>query len=97
MSILALLIPSLWEFITLLCLMFVSIPVAYLLMYNPKLTLLQLDAFNIEPFNCSKCMQFWTNLIPNVFLAYIWNPMFLLWGLITASALTYSVIRSYGK
>lgn len=97
MSILALLIPNLWEFITLLCLMFASIPIAYLLMYNPKLTLLQLDAFNIEPFNCSKCMQFWTNFIPNVFLAYIWNPMFLLWGLITASALTYSVIRSYGK
>ena len=97
MSILISLIPNLWQFITLLVLMFISIPVAYMLMYNPKLTLLQLDAFNIQPFNCPKCMQFWVNLIPNIFLAYIWNPMFLLWGLITASALTYSVIRSYKK
>ena len=94
MSILTLLIPSLWEFIALLVLMFISIPIAYMLMYNPKFTLLQIDAFNIEPFNC---MQFWTNLIPNIFLAYIWNPMFFIWGLITASALTYSVIRSYKK
>ena len=97
MSILISLIPNLWQFITLLVLMFISIPVAYMLMYNPKLTLLQLDAFNIEPFNCTKCMQFWTNFIPNIFLAYIWNPMFFIWGLITASALTYSVIRSYKK
>ena len=97
MSILTLLIPSLWEFIVLLVMMFLSIPISYLLMFNPKFTLLQLDAFNIEPFNCTKCMQFWVNFIPNVFLAYIWNPMFLLWGLITASALTYSVIRSYRK
>lgn len=95
MSILLSLIPSLWQFLVLLLLMFVSIPVAYILQYNPKFSIMQIDAFNIEPFNCSKCMQFWCNFIPNVLLAYIWSPMFLLWGLVTASALTYSVYRSY--
>lgn len=94
MSILISLIPSLWEFITLLALMFISIPVAYILQWNPKFSLLQIDAFAIEPFTCQYCLQFWVNLIPNIILAYIWNPMFVLWGLITASALTYSVYRS---
>lgn len=94
MSILLSLIPSLWEFITLLALMFVSIPVAYLLQWNPKFSLMQIDAFNIEPFNCQYCLQFWVNLVPNLILAYIWNPMFVLWGLITAGCLTYSVYRS---
>ena len=94
MSILTLLIPSLWEFITLLALMFLSIPIAYILQWNPKFSILQIDAFNIEPFNCQYCLQFWTNLVPNLILAYIWNPMFVLWGLITASCLTYSVYRS---
>lgn len=97
MEILLYFIPNLWEFLTLLALMFISIPVAYVLMYNPKFTLLQLDAFSIEPFVCQYCMQFWCNLIPNIILAYIWNPMFLLWGLITAGALTYSVYRSIKK
>ena len=88
------LIPSLFEFIALLALMFISIIVAYLLQWNPKFSLLQIDAFNIEPFNCQYCFQFWVNLVPNIILAYIWNPMFVLWGLITASCLTYSVYRS---
>lgn len=88
------LIPSLFEFIALLALMFISIIVAYLLQWNPKFSLLQIDAFNIEPFNCQYCFQFWVNLVPNIILAYIWNPMFVLWGLITASALAYSVYRS---
>jgi hypothetical protein len=97
MEILLYFIPDLWEFLTLLALMFISIVVAYLLQWNPKLSILQIDAFNIEPFNCVYCFQFWCNLIPNVILAYIWNPMFLLWGLITAGALTYSVYRSIKK
>lgn len=94
MESLLLLIPNIWQFIVLLALMFVSIPVAYMLQYNPKISILQIDAFNIEPFDCQYCMQFWCNLIPNVILAYIWTPMFLLWGLITAGCLTYSVYRS---
>ena len=91
------LIPSLFQFVTLLILMFASIIVAYLLQWNPKFSLLQLDCFSIEPFTCQYCMQFWCNFIPNCILAYIWNPMFVLWGFITASALTYSVYRSLKK
>lgn len=90
-------IPDLWQFITLVVLMHVSVMVAYLLQWNPKMSLLQIDAFNIEPFNCEKCMTFWCNLIPNIILAYIWDGWFLLWGLITASALAYSVIRAESR
>lgn len=95
MEMISILVPNIYQFIALLLLMFVSIPIAYLLQWNPKLSILQFDCFNIEPFNCDKCMTFWTNLIPNIILAYIWNPMFAVWGLITASALTYSVMRSH--
>lgn len=89
------LLPTLWQFVVLLGLMFASIVVSYLLLYNPRLSLLQIDAFNIEPFNCSVCMTFWTNLVPNIILAYVWDWMFVVWGLITASALAYSVSRTY--
>ena len=87
-------IPTLWQFIVLLFMMFASIIVSYLLMWNPRLSLLQIDAFNIEPFNCSTCMTFWCNLVPNLILAYLWSPMFVIWGFITASALAYSVSRA---
>jgi len=97
MSILTLLIPSLWEFIALLVLMHLSVLVAYLLQWNPKFSILQIDAFNLYPWICDKCMTFWCNLIPNIILAYIWNPWFALWGLITASCLAYSVYLSHKK
>ena len=88
------LIPSLWQFLTLLLMMFASLMVSYLLLYNPRLSLLQFDCFNVEPFTCNVCMTFWCNLVPNIILAYIWSPFFALWGLITASALAYSVSRA---
>ena len=94
MSFLTLFIPNLWQFITLILLMHISTIVAYLLVYNPRLRLPQLDAFNMYPWVCIKCMTFWTNLVPNIVLAYIWNPAFVLWGLITASALTYATVYS---
>lgn len=85
------LIPTLWQFLTLLFLMFESLIIGYLIVYNPKLRLNQIDAFNIFPFICQKCSTFWTNLIQNILLAYIWNPMFMLWGGITASILAFMI------
>jgi len=85
------LIPSLWQFLVLLFLMFESFLVGYLIVYHPKFNLQQINAFSIYPFTCVKCSTFWTNLIQNIILAYIWNPMFLGWGLITASVLAYCI------
>lgn len=88
-------IPNLLEFITLLLLMFESLIIGYVLVNNSKLRLNQIEALNIYPFICVKCTTFWTNLIQNIILAYIFNPMFALWGLITASILAYSIYFSW--
>lgn len=85
------LIPSLYQFLTLLFLMFESYVIGYLIVYHPKFNLQQINAFNVMPFQCLKCSTFWTNLIQNIILAYIWTPMFLVWGLITASVIAYSI------
>lgn len=94
MGIISLFIPSLWQFITIIVWMHLSVLVAYLLQWNPKFSILQINAFQIEPWSCMYCFQFWVTFIPNVILAYIWNPMFILWGLISAGCLAYSVYRS---
>lgn len=94
MSIIMMFIPNLWEFITLILWMHVSRLIAYLLQWNPKLSLLQIDAFQIYPWSCEKCFQFWVTFVPTVVLAYIWNPMFVLWGFICAMCLAYSVHKS---
>lgn len=85
------LVPSLIQFIILLFLMFESLILGYLFVFNPKFRLTQVEALNIFPFACVKCCTFWTNLIQNIILAYIWTPMFLLWGLITAGILAYMI------
>ena len=87
------LIPSLWQFIVLVVMMHVSVLVAYLLQWNPRFSILQIDAYNIYPWKCERCMNFWVNLVPNIILAYVWNPMFVLWGLITASCIAYSISK----
>lgn len=84
-------VPNVYQFITLLFLMFESLLLAYVLVYNPKFRLNQIEAFNIFPFICTKCTTFWTNLIQNILLAYLWTPMFFLWGLITASILAFMI------
>lgn len=83
-----------FQFITLIILMHVSVLVAYLLQWNDTLSILKIDAFRIEPWCCSYCMQFWTHLIPCIVLGYVWSSSFYLYGLITAGALSYSVYRS---
>jgi hypothetical protein len=85
------LIPSIWQFIVLLFLMFESLILGYILVHNPKFRLNQVDALNIFPFVCTKCTTFWTNLIQNIILSYVWTPMFLLWGGITASVLAFMI------
>lgn len=85
------LIPTLWQFLTLMFLMFESLILGYVLVYNPRFRLNQIDALNVFPFVCQKCTTFWTNLLQNVLLAYIWTPMFVLWGLITAGILAFMI------
>ena len=91
MEIMINLIPNIWQFLTLLFLMFESLIIGYLIVYNPKLRLNQIEALNIFPSICQKCSTFWTNLIQNIILAYVWTPMFALWGLITAGILAFMI------
>lgn len=84
-------IPSLLQFIVIVGLMFESLILGYVLVYNPRLRLNQVEALNVFPFICVKCTTFWTNLLQNILLAYIWNPWFLLWGVITASVLAFMI------
>lgn len=89
-------IPDLFQFIVLIVWMLASIGIAPIVQY----WFLQFDAFNIYPFVCTKCTTFWTNLLPNVVLAYVWSPWFALWGLVTASILAVMIIytnRKYGN
>lgn len=90
-----LLIPTVWQFIWLLIWMLMSLVIAYVLVYNPKYNLPQIDALNIYPFICVKCMTFWVNIIPNTILAYVTNDLrFFIYGLATALALVYAIIYS---
>lgn len=85
MEILILLIPSFWEFLVILFLLFFTI------FFVPifQSFILQFESFMLYPFVCAKCCSFWMNLILNIICAYIFNPVFALWGLITASVLAY--------
>lgn len=85
MEMILILIPDLWQFLALLFIMFFTI------FFVPVFQsfILQFESFMLYPFICVKCCSFWICLILNIILAYIWNPMFFLWGLITASVLAY--------
>lgn len=85
MGIILMLIPNLFEFLAVLFLMFFTI--FFVPIFQSKI--LQFESFMLFPFVCAKCCSFWMNLILNIILAYLFNPMFALWGLITASVLAY--------
>ena len=91
MNILLMLIPNLWEFLFLLIWMIVCIPLKDFV----QLFFLRMETFNVFPFVCPSCTIFWTNLIPNILMAYIFNPMFVVWGLITAFIDWYIIIYTY--
>lgn len=78
-------IPSCFEFSLLLTVFFFTI------FFTPIFQglILTLESFNIYPFVCPKCCSFWMNLILNIYLAYLINPYFILWGLIFSGALAY--------
>lgn len=80
-------IPTIFQFLTLLSWMLCSIGIAPIIQY----WFMQMEAYQIYPFSCVKCTTFWTNLIPNILLAYIWTWQFSVWGLITASILAYMI------
>ena len=76
-------IPTLWQFITVLAVLFISIWVTPII----QMTILRFESFMLYPFVCAKCTNFWTNLIINVILSYVWSVWFLLWGGITSVVL----------
>ena len=90
MELILILIPDLWQFLTIIFLMFFTI--FFVPIFQSKI--LQFESFMLYPFICAKCCSFWMNLILNIILAYIWCPYFALWGFITASVLAYMHIYS---
>ena len=90
MSILLPFIPTLWEFVLLLFTMFFVIFFTPTFQYN----IMRFESFMIYPFVCTKCCSFWMCMILNVFYAYIFNPYFILWGLLCSSTLAYMHIYS---
>lgn len=85
METILILIPDLWQFLTILGVMFFTI------FFTPifQRYILMLESFMLYPFICIKCCSFWMCLILNIILAYVWTPAFFLWGLITSSILAY--------
>lgn len=86
MEMILILIPDLWQFITLLGTMF------FVIFFTPifQRYILQMESFIMFPFVCKKCCSFWISITINIILAYIWTPMFFVWGLITSFALAYA-------
>ena len=78
-------IPNLWEFMLVLFTVFFSI------FFTPifQSYILRMESFFLYPFVCAKCCNFWLCLIMHVFYAYLFNPWFLLWGLIVSSVIAY--------
>ena len=91
------LIPAWWEFLLLLFVLLESNLFGYVFVYNDHIRLSQIEAFNIYPYVCQKCFSFWLCFIQNILLAYMLNPMFVLWGLITSSILAYMIWYSNEK
>lgn len=79
------LIPNCLEFSLLLFVFFFTI------FFTPIFQglILQLESFVMYPFVCPKCCCFWMNLIINIYLAYLINPWFILWGGIFSAAIAY--------
>lgn len=90
-------IPNIYQFLIILILYFISIFAGYIFVYNPTLRWNQFEALNILPFSCQKCFTFWFNLIINIFLAYLWDWHFVVWGIITASSLAYMLWYNFEK
>lgn len=84
-------LPSLWEFVLLLATVFITIFITPVI----QRFLLRMESFMMYPFICPKCVNFWANLIMNIFYAYLINPYFLLWGTITSVILAIMYIYTY--
>lgn len=88
-------LPNLWEFIGLLLTMIFSFIFGYVAVYNPKYRFSQIEALNIPPFSCIKCMTVQTNLIVNIIFAYLFDPYYLIWGVITSIMVRYAIKLGY--
>lgn len=84
------LVPSFWEFLLVLATVFVSIFVTPIF----QSFILRMESFMIYPFVCVKCTNFWICLIMHIIYAYLFDPYFLLWGLIVSSVIAYMHIYS---
>lgn len=85
-------IPTFCEFIAIFFTTLVCYVTAWMLTSNANTAIwMKLEMFDLRPFNCPICLNFWTTLFGFVILAYALNPFFLLWGTIAAGMTTYCV------
>lgn len=76
------LIPSLIQFYVIIVVGLLGYMMSYLSTHHPMFNLGQIEMFNRRPFCCWLCSCFWLTMFMFVNLAYLWTPMFLLWGFI---------------
>ena len=86
-------LPSLLQFYILIIVTLFSYMFTYLTTHHPMFNLPQIEMFNRRPFSCWLCSNFWFNMFLMSNLAYIWTPMFLLWGGIFTALTTYIIYK----
>lgn len=86
-------LPSLLQFYVLIGVTLFSYMLTYLSTHHPMFNLMQIEMFNRRPFSCWLCSNFWMNMFLMVNLAYIWNWMFLVWGLVFTGLTTYVIYK----
>lgn len=86
-------IPSLLQFYVLITVTLASYMWTYLTTHHPIFRLSIIEMFNRRPFSCWLCSNFWFNMFLMLNLAYLWNPMFLLWGAIFTAMTSYVIYK----
>ena len=86
-------LPSLLQFYVLIGVTLFSYMLTYLSTHHPMFNLMQIEMFNRRPFSCWLCSNFWLNMFLMVNLAYIWNWMFIVWGLVFTGMTTYVIYK----
>jgi hypothetical protein len=67
--------------------------VTYLTTHHALFNIMQIEMFNRKPFSCWLCSNTWLGLFIFINLAYIFNPFYLLWGIIVIFLTGYAIVR----
>lgn len=82
-----LLIPTFAQFYVLGFVALACFFISYFMVFHPMFRLSILNVFNRKPWTCWLCSNFWLSTFMWINLAYLWTPMFLVWGEILTALL----------